>query len=284
MSSKDQLMSRPAKRTSAADSTRWLRPQSVLFTLLAEHMLDRDLALFSGSFIRILGSLGVGEHATRSTLARMTRRGLLETERKARKSYLRMTPRCTAILEDGRERIWKLGAVNREPVQTWTLLTFSLPEAWRRKRYELRARLAWAGFGLLQSGAWLAPATVDVEPIIEELGLAKHARVFHVQPAAPTDARSVIRDAFPLAALAERYRAFVRSWARPSARLRAAPLQLTLRLSTHWLSIIRDDPRVPISLLPQAWPAVAAQQLFRSLHAAHFPGAKLATRELFDTL
>jgi phenylacetic acid degradation operon negative regulatory protein len=260
----------------------WLRPQSVTFTLLAEHLLDKDLGLFSGSFIEVLGRLGIGEHATRSTLARMTRRGLLVGQRKARKTYFRMTPRCTAILEDGRHRIWHMGAVNTERGAHWTLLTFSLPEAFRQKRDDLRARLTWAGFGPLQNGAWLAPSEIDVRPIIEELALEQYARAFHVQPAPPTDAAAVIRDAFDLAALAERYRAFSRAWERPKKRLRDDPLVLTLRLSSEWLSIIRDDPRVPVELLPKDWPAIAAQQLFRTLHGATLPAAVAQAETLLD--
>jgi phenylacetic acid degradation operon negative regulatory protein len=254
----------------------------VVFTLLAEHLLDRDLGLFSGSFIEVLGRIGIGEHATRSTLARMTRRGLLVGQRKARKTYFCMTPRCTAILEDGRHRIWHMGAVNTAEVAHWTLLTFSLPEAWRQKRDDLRARLTWSGFGPLQNGAWLAPAEIDVRAMVAELDLGKHVRAFHVQPAPPTDAAAVIRDAFDLAALAERYRAFSRKWERPSSRLRDDPLVLTLRLSTEWLSIIRDDPRVPVKLLPKDWPAIAAQQLFRSLHGTELPAALAQAKALLD--
>jgi phenylacetic acid degradation operon negative regulatory protein len=273
-----------AKRseTGPRPSSPWLRPQSVVFTLLAEHLLDKKVGLFSGSFIEVLGRMGIGEHATRSTLARMTRRGLLVGERKARKSYFRLTPRCTAILEDGRHRIWHMGAVNTAEVAHWTLLTFSLPEAWRQKRDDLRARLTWAGFGPLQNGAWLAPSEIDVAPLIAELDLAKHVRAFHVKPAPPTDAAAVIRETFDLDALAARYRAFSRSWEPPEKRLRDDPLVLTLRLSTEWLSIVRDDPRVPVQLLPKDWPAITAQQLFRSLHGATLPDAEAQARELLD--
>jgi phenylacetic acid degradation operon negative regulatory protein len=274
--------SKRPKRAGSPASKAWLRPQSVVFTLLAEHLLDRELGLFSGSFIEVLGRIGIGEHATRSTLARMTRRGLLVGQRKARKSYFRLTPRCTAILEDGRQRIWRTGAVNTREVAHWTLLTFSLPEAWRQKRDDLRARLTWAGFGPLQNGAWLAPAEIDVRPMIEELELGEHVRAFHVQPAPPTDAAAVIRETFDLAALAERYRAFSRAWEQPSKRLRDDPLVLTLRLSTEWLSIIRDDPRVPVHLLPQDWPAIGAQQLFRALHGVTLPAALEQARMLLD--
>ena len=261
-----------------------LRPQSVVFTLLAEHLLGHRRALFSGSFIEALGRVGIGEHATRSTLDRMARRGLLARLRSGRKVYYRMTPRCIAILEDGRTRIWQTGAVNDKAPRTWTLLTFSMPESIRSKRHDLRARLTWAGFGPLQHGAWLAPSEVDVQPIVEQLGLDAHVRAFHMRPAPPTDAAEVIASTFDLDALAAGYRAFLARWKQPRARLAADPLALTLRLSTEWLRIIRDDPRVPLPLLPTGWPAIAAQQLFRELHGAHYAAAKKLAKELLDTI
>ncbi|HMI90720.1 MAG TPA: PaaX family transcriptional regulator C-terminal domain-containing protein [Polyangiales bacterium] len=273
----------PKARKHAPERT-WLRPQSVVFTLLAEHVLDRDWAVFSGSFIDVLSRIGVGEHAVRSTLSRMTRRGLLEREKRGRKIYLRMTPRCIAVLEEGRRRIWEAGAVNVSLGERWTLLTFSLPDAWRRKRYDLRARLGWSGFGPLQNGAWLAPAEVDVRPIVEHLGLTAHVRAFHIQPVAPTDASSVIRETFDLDALAARYRAFIADWEPLSGQAQPDALALTLRLSTQWLRIIREDPRVPVHLLPADWPAIAAQRLFRLLHAAHREPSQALARGLLETI
>lgn len=275
---------RPKKPKKRAPENGWLRPQSVVFTLLAEHLLDSDVAVFSGSFIDALARLGIGEHAVRSTLLRMTRRGLLAPQKRGRKIYLRMTARCRAVLEDGRRRIWQTGAVNVTAGEKWTLLTFSLPDAWRRKRYDLRARLGWSGFGPLQNGAWLAPAEVDVRPIVEQLGLHSHVRAFHIQPVAPTDASAVVRETFDLDALAARYRAFVDAWEPLAERTQPDPLELTLRLSTQWLRIIREDPRVPVHLLPADWPAIPAQRLFRLLHAAHREAGEAAARALLDTI
>jgi phenylacetic acid degradation operon negative regulatory protein len=273
--------SKPAPVPKSAPQS-WLRPQSIVFTLLAEHLLDRELALFSGSFIEVLERVGISEHATRATLTRMAERGLLERQRHGRKIYFGMTPRCTAILEDGRTRIWHTGVINTHEPRTWTLLAFSLPESLRRTRYDLRARLSWAGFGPMQNGVWLAPAEVDVAPIIDELGLAGQARVFHVQPAAPTRADSVISETFDLDGLAKRYRAFCAAWEPRAGRDESDPLVLTLRLSTQWLRIIRDDPRVPVHLLPAQWPAIAAQKLFRTLHGTHAKAATVLAGKLLD--
>jgi phenylacetic acid degradation operon negative regulatory protein len=276
--------SKPAISKPELPEPSWLRPQSVVFTLLAEHLLDKDLALFSGSFIAVLGRLGIGEHAVRSTLARMTRRGLLERRRRGREIYFRMTPRCVAILEDGRTRIWQQGAINTDTAAPWTALTFSLPEAWRKQRYDLTARLTWAGFGPLQNGVWLAPAQIDVTGILGELGLHNFVRVFALSPRPPTDPAALIGEIFDLEALAERYRAFSAAW-QPLARTQAADaLVLTLRLSTQWLQIIRSDPRVPLHLLPAGWPAIEAQRLFRSLHGAHRERAEAIASEVLVTI
>lgn len=261
----------------------WLRPQSVVFTLLAEHLLDRDLpALFAGSFIAALERVGVTEHATRATLARMNERGLLDKHKHGRKTFFQMTPRCVAILEGGRERIWLTGAVNREPVEHWTLVTFSLPEDWQRKRYELRVRLGWAGFGALQPGVWIAPGAPDVAPILEELSLQSHAHVFRADALHPADPRALARQAYDLQGLSARYAQFIETW-RPQLDASCGdPLALTLRLSTEWLDIIRNEPRLPLQLLPERWPAPGAQALFRTLHERHRADARCAADALFE--
>jgi phenylacetic acid degradation operon negative regulatory protein len=94
----------------------------------------------------------------------------------------------------------------------------------------------------------------------------------------------VIRDTFDLTSLAQRYRSFSATWENASKRKAKDSLVLTLRLSTQWLRIIRDDPRVPVHLLPPNWPAIHAQKLFRSLHGAHRPAAEALARQLLDTV
>jgi phenylacetic acid degradation operon negative regulatory protein len=84
-------------KTKTKSAPPWLRPQSIVFTLLAEHLLDRDLAVFSGSFIEVLERVGIGEHATRATLTRMAERGLLERQRHGRKIYFRASRSSKAV-------------------------------------------------------------------------------------------------------------------------------------------------------------------------------------------
>jgi phenylacetic acid degradation operon negative regulatory protein len=277
------VTSTESTRVSAGDT--WLRPQALAFALLAEHVLGRGIAVFSGSFIDVFQRLGIGEHAARATLARMTSRGLLVRHRRGRRVYFGLTPRCEEILEDGRIRIWDTGAVNHDTDTPWTLLSFSMPEAWQRQRHDLRSRLAWAGFGPLQSGLWIAPGRVDVASVVAELGLDAHVRTFHAVPAPPTDLAQVVSEVFDLEALAAGYHEFLAIWDRPAAAANAGDaLALTLRLSAEWLEVIRRDPRLPLQLLPDPWPAVRAQIVFLALHAAHDDQARGIAADVLDTI
>jgi phenylacetic acid degradation operon negative regulatory protein len=261
-----------------------LRPQLLMLMLLGDYVLDRDLCVFSGSVIDALARLGVSEHATRSTLTRMVNRGLLRRQRHGRRMYFGLTARSTEILHDGQARIWKTGAVNDRWDGTWTLLCFSLPESWQRQRHDLRSQLAWAGFGPLQGGLWIAPGRVMVDRIVGGLGLEAHVRVFRARADELTDVRQMVSDAYDLDGLAARYEEFLTRWEPAAARLPAEdPLAARLTIVAEWLNAIRRDPRLPVQHLPQDWPAVRAQKVFRHLETAFDGPARTVAATLLDT-
>jgi len=273
-------VTRPAAR--AAPGPPVLRPQLLMLMLLGDYVLDRDLCVNSASLIEVLGRLGVSEHATRSTLTRMVNRGLLRRQRLGRTMYFGLTPRAVELLHDGQRRIWETGAVNDRWDGTWTLLCFSLPESWQRQRHGLRSELAWAGFGPLQGGLWLAPGHVGVEQIVSGLGLEAHVRVFRARADELTDVRQMIEDAYDLDGVAARYEEFLHRW-EPHVAPEGDPIAARLTIVAEWLLAIRRDPRLPVQHLPADWPAVRAQTLFRQLASALDGRARVVTDPLLDT-
>jgi phenylacetic acid degradation operon negative regulatory protein len=262
-----------------------IRPQTLMLTFLGDAVLHRTIAVFSGSYLSVMDRLGVSEQATRSTLTRMVRRGLLARHRRGRKMYFGLTPRAEAVLEEGKHRLWQAGAVNRDGEESWTLLGFSVPEAHRDDRHLLRSRLRWAGFGLLRSGLWIAPGIVDVTAVVQDRRLLDHVLVFHAQPAKPTDVTEMVRDAYDLPAIAVRYQEFLRRWDVPRP-LPSAPDDLArlLWLVSEWLLLLRDDPRVPLRHLPAGWPAVAAEVVFLRRHAELQPRARRIEDTVIDAI
>ncbi|MFE6900664.1 PaaX family transcriptional regulator C-terminal domain-containing protein [Streptomyces sp. NPDC057717] len=261
------------------------RTQSVMLSFFGIHLLGRPLAVSSGSVIAVLGQVGVSEEAVRSTLNRMVRRGLLERHRRGRKTYFGLTPHAATVLEDGRDRIWHTGAVNRDWDGQWTMVGFSLPEAWRSERHDLRSRLVWAGFGPLQNGLWVAPAPVDVREAVSGLGLEPYLRVFRATAASPTEVREVLEQAFDIPAVGARHQAFLKRWDRTDP-VPEFPGELAgqLLLHTDWLSLVRQDPHLPAEHLPADWPAARAESVFRGLSRRWERPAALAAAELLDTV
>ncbi|WP_030936487.1 PaaX family transcriptional regulator C-terminal domain-containing protein [Streptomyces sp. NRRL S-646] len=263
-----------------------LRPQSLLLTFLGDQVLGRDVCVYSGSVIDVFARAGVGEQATRSTLTRMVKRGLLRRQREGRKMYFGLTEHSAAVLRDGEHRIWQTGAVNRHWDGTWTLLGFSLPESWQRQRHDLRSKLTWSGFGPLFSGLWIAPGEVDVAELVTELGLAAHVKVFRAHADAGMDIGAMIEETWELSELAAGYEEFVRRWEVWERRLPDADdaLALRLRLQAEWLQVIRRDPRLPVKHLPDDWPAERAEKTFRAVYDRLTPLAREASERLLDLM
>ncbi|MGW7253679.1 PaaX family transcriptional regulator [Streptomyces sp. NPDC054834] len=262
------------------------RPQSLMLSFFGIHVLGRDTALSSSSLIDVFARAGITEEAVRSTLTRMVKRGLLERHRRGRKTYFGLTPRAVGVLQEGHDRIWHTGAVNRTWDGTWTLVGFSLPEAWRSERHDLRSRLVWHGFGPLQNGLWVAPGTVNVPEVVAELGLDSYVRVFQgAMAGAPTEARTVLRTAFDVEAIAKGYEEFLARWGAdadvPDGGDETGALVRQLLLHTDWLGQVRQDPHLPAEHLPEDWPAGRAEQVFQTL-ARRYEGP--ARRQAADTL
>ncbi|WP_280434864.1 PaaX family transcriptional regulator [Nocardia carnea] len=243
-----------------------VKPQSVLLTVLGRYVLDREMVVSTTSLIDVLAAIGIGAHATRSTLNRMAKRGLLARHRAGRNAYVALTPRLTEILRDGHVRIWRTGAVEANWDGSWTMLTFSFPESWQRQRHDLRARLQWAGFGSLQGGLWIAPSTGDVREILDGVEGAERVRVFRCRADACTDIPAMLRDAWDVAGISGLYRDFIQRWSDPGRIGSHSALVTQLLLVTEWLQVIRQDPRLPLEHLPGDWPAAPAQRLFHELH------------------
>jgi len=258
-----------------------VRPQALLLTLFGRHVLGRSVLVSQTSVLSVMTRVGVSEHATRSVLLRMEKRGLLRRERRGRPVFLGLTDRSRQLLSDGQRRIWLAGAVNAQGDRAWTLLTFSLPEAWQRQRHQLRSRLQWAGFGSLQGGLWIAPSTVDVGQVLAGVEGADRVRTFIARPGPDVDVPGMIGDAWDLDGLRARYDEFLARWGAPASGVPAEdPLAAQLALSTDWLGVIRSDPRLPLEHLPADWPAGEAQEVFRRWHAELDAPARAAASDV----
>ena len=253
-----------------------------MLNLLGRYLLGRPTVVSAASVIEVFARAGVGQHAARSTLARMVNRGMLTRQRQGRAVYFGLTGQAEAILRDGEDRIWRSGAVNQDWDGWWTLLGFSLPESWQRQRHELRSQLTWAGFGPLFNGLWVAPGRVEVARLVASLGLESRVKAFYAQAVPGTDIAAMVHENWDLDAVAARYHGFLARWQGPDMPPGRDPLAVQLLLSSDWLQVIRADPRLPAQHLPPDWPAAKAESLFVELDKTVAQPAAEIARQILD--
>ena len=243
------------------------RPEQLLLAFLGEFVLDADVEhVPSAVLIGLLAELGVGDAATRATLARMSRRGLLEKVRSGREVAYGLAPAGESVLREARGRV--LADEPFAPVGTgWTLVTFSVPESQRDARHRVRAALTWAGFGLLRDGLWIAPGEVDVASALRPLDgdLADvELSAFRAYEIAGFSATRAVGSAWRLDEIRAHHLQFLGTRG-PTSTASSHPLRDMTALGADWLALLRADPRLPAEHLSADWPAGRSAATFRRL-------------------
>ena len=261
-----------------------LRPQSVLFTVFGDYAADDGVVLGAARLVDLLEGAGVGATASRAALNRMTKRGLLQRAASGRQAYFGLTDFGRRTLLDGRDRALVADVVDRGWDGSWTLVSFSLGDDAQRERHELRSRLIWAGFGMVQAGLWAAPREVDVAALLSDLDVGQGVNAFTARSVAPTDAPGLVRAAYDLDALAAQYDGFVARWRPLADRIDEVDDAVLARavLGTDWLLALRDDPRLPVQFLDATWPGITARDLHHDLESHLRPRAEAAVAERLD--
>jgi phenylacetic acid degradation operon negative regulatory protein len=256
-----------------ADDAARRQPRSLIVTVYGLYAREVGGWLSVSSLIRLLAELGVDEPAVRSSISRLKRRGMLEPVRVDGVAGYAVSDSGLAILRDGDYRIF--GRPAADVSDGWLLAVFSVPESERAKRHQLRARLAWLGFGTAAPGVWIAPATLHDEAVetLRRLGLDGYVDLFRSDYVAFADPREAVATWWDLEELQVLYLSFLAAYRPVLARWRrrrsldeAAAFGDYVRALTEWRRLPYLDPGLPRELLPRRWHGSEAAELFGALH------------------
>lgn len=241
--------------------------RSLLLTLLGEFVLPQREPAWTAALVTALGEVDVEEKAVRQALSRTASEGLLAAARDGRRVRWELTTAGMRLLAEGSERIYGFGARQPEWDGRWLVLAVSVPESQRQLRHRLRTRLTWAGLGSPMPGLWVSPDTgkaPEVAEVVAQLGV--EAFSFAGPFGEIGDSQQVVRSAWSLADVEQRYRSFLQDFARDGVRTAPEAFRRQLLLVQQWRRFPFLDPALPPSLLPTTWPGPAAAKLFRSRH------------------
>ena len=251
--------------------------RSLLMTVLGEFVLPRGRPVWTWVLVDTLAGFGVAEKSARQALARAAAEGLLVSERVGRRTRWELTPPARQLLSEGARRIYEFGRGEPPWDGQWLLLLVSVPEAKRDLRHRLRTRLSWAGFGSPEAGVWISPhpgREDEALDVVKELGLADTAMSFTAAFGRIGEQDAMVRRAWDLTGLEERYEAFLADFGGMEPAGRAGTLHAQTRLVHEWRRFPFLDPRLPAQLLPENWSGAKAADLFHSRHADWHPAAQ----------
>ncbi|MBV6696766.1 PaaX family transcriptional regulator [Kitasatospora aureofaciens] len=232
------------------------------------------------SVVRLMGDLGVEPPAVRSSVSRLKRRGVLESERQAGAAGYSLAPSVLETLAEGDVRIFE--RVRAVAEDGWIVVIFSVPESERQKRHELRTTLTQLGFGTAAPGVWVASGNLAAETrrTLERRGLSAYVDLFTGEHYGFGDLRSKVRGWWDLDELTELYADFLGRYRPVLDRAKASGLspleafQVYVPMLTQWRRLPYRDPGLPLSLLPPGWNGVSAGALFDELNAMLSTGAR----------
>jgi phenylacetic acid degradation operon negative regulatory protein len=250
-----------------------LQPRQLIVTVYGLYAREEQNWLSVAALVRLMADLGIDGQAVRSSVYRLKKRGILNSQPMSGAAGYALSANAVSILAEGDTRIFR--DCRAAAADGWVVAVFSVPERDRRKRHELRTRLTRLGFGTVAPGVWVAPRHVAAEAktVLDRHGLGGYVDLFGGQHIGFADVRGKIGDWWDLAELTRLYSAFSDRFG-PVAR-RLARRQVTDReafaayvpMLTAWRQLPYLDPGLPLELLPRPWSGETAAGLFAELNA-----------------
>lgn len=248
----------------------------------------------SAHVVDLLGHAGVSPASARTNLSRLKAKGLLVGEAVDGAAGYRLADEAHPMLARGDRRIY--GHRQMLP-DDWMVVVFSVPEAQRRLRHQLRAQLTWLGCGSVAPGVWIGPGHLFAETrqVLSEVGLAEHTTLLRTAtPAVEGSLAEAVARWWDLPALNARYKQFIARhepvalrWlsgtagdspddsAGERADVDRQAFADYLHVVDDWRSIPYLDPGLPAELLPDYWVGDRGVALFAELHVRlHAPSLR----------
>lgn len=248
-----------------------IQPRQLIVTLFGLYARAESNWLSVASIVKLMADLDVDGRAVRSSISRLKRRDVLLSSRIDGAAGYSLSQRSLDVVIEGDTRIFDRRRATAE--DGWLLVVFSVPESERERRHSLRTALTTLGFGTAAPGAWVAPGNLERETrtMLDKRGLSSYVDMFRSEHVAFADLRSKVKSWWNLDELSALYSEFVRRYRGVVATVgtRTTPEQafeLYVPMLTEWRRLPYLDPGLPLTLLPQGWTGVTAEDLFAELN------------------
>jgi phenylacetic acid degradation operon negative regulatory protein len=259
--------------------------RSLLLVVLGEFVWPGGQPVWSSTLLQALADLGVEPDAARKTLQRTADAGLITSSRSGRRLLWSISPAGHRLLEDGFHRVLEVPRPAPDWDGRWLVLMVTVPESRKNLRSRLQRRLTWSGMGSPAPGYWLTPHTErsgDVQVVISDLGLDSLANSFVGTFGEIGDESELVRRAWNLEDLADRYARFIDDAQRSGRETDRDQFRRHVDAVQAWRTLVYADPGLPESYLPNPWIGHRAREVFQQLRTRLMPSAQAHWASLLE--
>ncbi len=249
---------------------------SLIFTIFGDTVSVHGGSIWLTSVIDAMERFGINERLVRTSVYRLVKDGLLESERIGRCSYYRFSDAGKKFSARASSRIY---ASQAECTETNWLL--ALVGRAHGPASELRRGLQWLGFQALRPGLYAHPAG-DKQALKQMLTeqSTDDVVIFDAEPGglgSERPLRELVYEKWSLESMAKHYREFCRVY-RPQVKKLARgafsaedAFLLRTMMIHEYRRVLLKDPQLPDAMLPGDWEGNAAHDIAARIYRAAGP-------------
>ena len=258
-------------------------PRDWILDLFGSFVRDFGGWIAVADLLELIEALGIPEASGRSALSRMKNQGEIRAVARGVTRGYELTESAERWFEDGTARI--LGDKPKEEDERfWVIAAFTVPEAERSIRYQIRTRLQGLGFGQLSGGLMIAPAAIlhEAQRALSRAQFSAHVEMWKSEHVGFTPLHELVASAWDLEAISDAYNDYLSLAAaldgQPGSERggvdpdKGAFVQYMININA-WRALPFLDPGIPLAHLPAQWPATEARETFSRLASALRPAA-----------
>lgn len=241
---------------------------SIVRTIAGLYLRHEPSPVARTKLVELAGAAGISAPTAQTAISRLIDREVLEN---APSSTLRVPPAAQGMFARGTRRIFSPRQMSEN--DQWCLVAYSLPEAQRALRHQVRKHFLQLGGGLVSSGLWIFPEYLrdEVTTVLNALDARTHATLFtSQQPHFAGTAQQAARQWWSLDRLGSMHEAFLDGTKNLKAEDRDphSAYRGYVTMVDAWRALPYLDPGLPNSMLPDDWPGQASRDRFATLSTA----------------
>jgi len=233
---------------------------SLILTIFGDFICAHGGVIWLGSLIKLVAPLGINQRLVRTSVFRLTEKGLLQSRQVGRRSFYSLTDTGFRQFSSAAERIYRYD--NYQWDGEWCLVFTTLSNLQQKDRERFRNELLWLGFNRLSRGVYAHPMVPleRVHKVVCEMGVEDSVAVMQARATGSDPFRvsgNMVRYNFNFDVMKDEYCEYIDYFqglleAAQATQNKSAELCFLIRLLLihRFRRILLGEPEIPLELVP----------------------------------